>query len=217
MGGYALSLSSRPYVLGITGTYCSGKSTLGKLLADSLEPQQVLHIEVDHLGHEALENQKDAVVQRFGKEILTDRDHTIDRKILGSIVFQNPAGLADLEAIVHPAMIARVESLIASFTGELVILNAAILHKMGLHRHCHGIWFVDAPVLFRLFRAMKRDALSIASAYRRISHQKSILTQLPRRYADIRRVSNWGGKWFLRRKLVNLIRTALENNQGVGN
>ena len=43
------------------------------------------------------------VVETFGKEILNP-DGTIDRKILGRIVFDQPEKLQKLNAIVHPAV-----------------------------------------------------------------------------------------------------------------
>lgn len=42
-------------------------------------------------------------VETFGKEILNP-DGTIDRKILGRIVFDQPEKLQKLNAIVHPAV-----------------------------------------------------------------------------------------------------------------
>jgi len=202
--------SIRPFVVGITGSYSAGKTTIADLLVEQLSPRiAVVHLEVDHLGHRALEKVADRVIARFGSTISRegpDGRIGIDRKALGTIVFRDARALNDLEKIVHPVMVAEVDQIIEQAESGVVVLNAAILFKMGLDTRCDWILGVTAPALVRLFRALRRDALSLTQAWQRIRSQKKILPQLSTGNVDIRRVSNWGGKRNIHRKVETLVR-----------
>ena len=58
--------------------------------------------------------------------------------------------------------------------GADVIVNAAILHHMGLDVLCRAVVFVTAPFPARLLRAMRRDRLPLRDALARITSQKEI-------------------------------------------
>lgn len=149
-------------VVGLSGPYCSGKSTLGNILAQ----RGYFHIEVDHLGHKALEAQKDAIVKSFGTSVLGDEG--IDRKKLGAVVFQDPQDLKRLEALVHPWMVAQVENMIANAGSSTVLVNAALLFRMGLDKLCSPIIWVTAPFTVRLRRAQSRDQLTLSQGWKRL-------------------------------------------------
>lgn len=160
-------------VVGVTGKYCAGKSTV----AEVLKQHGYSDIDVDQLGHHALIAEQHRVVARFGAGIL-GASGEIDRGALGRVVFADPTALADLEAIVHPAMVRTVEQRIDEFRSQTpvpnVCLSAAILFKMGLDRLCDTIVWVDAPVLQRLRRARNRDRLGWGDLLRRVFAQRNL-------------------------------------------
>jgi len=203
---------SSTLVVGIAGTYCSGKTTIAKALEQELSARgiPVLHIEVDHLGHQVLEQVHPALLERFGHQVLfKDEDQGIvrvNRPYLGSLVFENAQAMADLEAIVHPPMVNWVDELIEKHSSGFVLLNAAILFKMGLESRCSIIFGIDAPKCIRILRAVQRDKLSVLEAWKRINAQKEILPKLSFSYADIARVSNWGGKKSLNKLVQDLVK-----------
>lgn len=203
---------SSPFVVGIAGTYCSGKSTLAIALEQELVAREipVLHIEVDHLGHQVLEQVHPSLLERFGHEVLLKDESQgivrVNRPFLGSLVFENAQAMADLEAIVHPHMVNRVDELIERQSSGVVLLNAAILFKMGLESRCAIILGIDAPKVIRILRAVKRDKLTINEAWKRIHAQKEILPKLSFSHADIARVSNWGGKKSLNKLVQDLVK-----------
>ena len=89
--------------IGITGGIGSGKSKVLDFLsvvcgAVICQSDLVAH-QVQLPGEKCYQK----VVETFGKEILNP-DGTIDRKILGRIVFDQPEKLQKLNAIVHPAV-----------------------------------------------------------------------------------------------------------------
>jgi dephospho-CoA kinase len=175
-------------VIGLTGSYCAGKS----LAASRLRELGFVEIDLDRLGHAALELRKALVTARFGREILGP-DGLVDRRRLGAVVFADPAALRDLEAIVHPAMVAEVERLVAAAKAPTVI-NAAILFRMGLHRLCDLVVCVRAPLPLRLVRAMRRDGIGLAAAARRLMSQGRVCPKTVCPDVDTLTVSNSGSR-----------------------
>jgi len=96
-------------IIGLTGGYCAGKNAVAAIL----ERLGWTCIDVDRLGHEAIDLAREAIVARFGPGVL-GRDGLVDRKAVASIVFADPAALADQEAIVHPIAIRLLDERIAA-------------------------------------------------------------------------------------------------------
>ncbi|HRV23782.1 MAG TPA: dephospho-CoA kinase, partial [Sphaerochaeta sp.] len=141
----------KPVVIGITGKACAGKNQYAK----AFEELGARLIDVDRLGHQALEANKDRIIAEFGDSV-ADRGE-IDRKALGAIVFSDPTKLKVLEGISHPWMVARIERILAEETAEVIVLNAALLSRMGLDRLCSHILFIAAPRCLRFRRCKARD------------------------------------------------------------
>jgi dephospho-CoA kinase len=142
------------------------------------------------------------VVAAFGPSVAA-QDGGVDRKALGRIVFRNPSAMARLESILHPSMVQRVKELIVERGGDIVV-NAAILHHMGLHALCGAVLCVSAPLLLRLIRAMRRDGLPIRDALSRIRSQKGVCPQLNDPAVDTYTVRNRGSARSLDRRIARL-------------
>ena len=183
-------------VLGVAGKYCAGKDTVVRIL----EGAGFQEINVDKIGHLVLADQKAKVLSQFGSQIL-DPEGNIDRRKLGEMVFRSRKQRLRLEAIVHPAMVRRVQEEIRAKDRRIVI-NAALLFKMGLHELCDRIICVRAPFAHRLIRAIRRDAHAISSIWRRMRSQRGICPKFRPKDVDIYRVSNRGSIEALRRRLM---------------
>lgn len=157
-------------VLGISGTYCSGKSELARYFVDRFGFSE---IDVDAVGHDALTRQAKNVIRTFGRSV-TAGDGSIDRRALGRIVFADAARLDDLEAIVHPEMVKVVSERIPADPEMRTVINAALLVHMGLDTLCNAVVHVDAPLLVRAVRARRRDALPWRDIKLRIERQRSL-------------------------------------------
>jgi dephospho-CoA kinase len=122
-------------------------------------------IDADSVGHEVVDlpDIKQRLVDRFGPEVLRPDDvgidRRVDRKVLGAIVFTDPAARRDLEAVVHPEMVRRFESAIAEETAKrralAIVLDAAILFEAGWHKLCDLVVFVDATEAVRQERVAR--------------------------------------------------------------
>jgi dephospho-CoA kinase len=174
-------------VIGLTGTYCAGKNYIGRLL----EARGLPVLDVDKLGHSAIEAEREAILERFGRDIL-GAEGAIDRRLLGAKVFGKPEELAALEGIVHPAANAMTTQWIAAQGGRPCVINAALLHRSSAFDLLSCIILVQAPVLTRLLRAKKRDGLPLTQLLRRFRSQREFPPQYSAKNADIYIIENPG-------------------------
>lgn len=188
------------FVVGLTGLYCAGKNEAAKVFVEA----GFHEIDVDALGHQVLEEKKQAVLECFGPGILSATGQ-IDRKKLGTLVFKNRKELEKLEQIVHPAMVERMKQIVHQEEGPLVI-NAALLHKMKLDTLCNRIMIIRAPLLERINRCMDRDGLDVFSTLYRIFSQRKLIPQSSFHRADTVVVDNRGTRGELRAKILEIIR-----------
>lgn len=199
-------------LIGLTGTYCSGKNYIAALLEERGLPV----LDVDKLGYEVLETEKTAVFARFGGD-LKKPDGSLDRRLLGQRVFGKPEELAALEAIVHPPVNRMTGEWIAEKEkndpgSKHIVINAALLHRSSVFNRLDLIILVEAPFLTRFLRAKKRDRLSFADLMRRFASQKNFTSQYLAVKAEIKRVGNPGlsGSRRQRQKLENRIDKLIE-------
>ncbi len=159
--------------IGITGPIGCGKSTVAGMLA----VHGAVVINADRLVREVYEDAavRQAVVDRFGPDVRTS-DGSIDRRALAGIVFDDPAALRELEAIVHPAVrpriLAGIEAADAS-RAPAVVVEAIKLVESGLAGLCDEVWLItcDPPIQ----RGRLRDrGLGPDDAERRIASQRHL-------------------------------------------
>jgi dephospho-CoA kinase len=178
-------------LIGLTGTYCAGKNHVAGLL----ERRGFPVLDVDKLGHRALETEKEAIVARFGAAVL-GADGAVDRRLLGARVFGRPEELAALEGIIHPAANRLTDDWIDAQNGRPCVINAALLHRSTVLPRLDAIIIVEASALTRLLRARKRDRLPVRALLGRFSSQKTFISQYFDKTldynADIYRVKNRG-------------------------
>jgi dephospho-CoA kinase len=174
-------------LIGLTGMYCAGKNHAARLL----EKRGLPVLDVDTLGYQAIEAEKAAVVQRFGPEIL-GRDGAVDRRALGEKVFGKPRELAALEEIVHPGANRLTEKWIAGLPEGPCVINAALLHRSVVFDRLDFIIIVQAPLLTRFLRALRRDRIPVLPLIRRFKSQRKFMSLYLSQNADIYRVDNWG-------------------------
>ncbi|MCX7882892.1 MAG: dephospho-CoA kinase [Brevinematales bacterium] len=143
------------YVVGLVGKAGSGKSTVAKILSEEYHFEV---ISLDEMGHKALEASREDLVRHFGKEIIGD-NNTIQRHILGRVVFGNMEKLLLLNAITHPKIKDLVQQKLAH-TSHHTILDGALLYEIGLAPLCDFILMVDAPEPLLLDRLIKQRGWS---------------------------------------------------------
>jgi len=172
-------------LIGLTGKYCAGKNHVAAIL----EKRGFPVLDVDKLGHKALEYKKDEIFTRFGYEI-QNPDGSVNRRLLGEKVFGKKDEITALEAIIHPQTDHMTMEWISSQNGKTCVINAALLHRMAVFGRLDCVFLVTAPFLVRLLRAKRRDRLSWVSIFRRLMSQKRFTLQYLAGNADIYIVEN---------------------------
>ncbi len=163
-------------IIGVVGGMGSGKSTVVHLLS---ELAKTYIISADHIGHRILKKGNPGytlAIETFGKEIVGE-DGEINRGILGSIVFSDPAKLEQLNQISHPLIYKKVKEEIEVAASkdvyDYIIVDAALLIEIRLIELVNQVWGVYLPFETQVERIMLRNSLSKEEAIKRIS------TQLP--------------------------------------
>lgn len=167
--------------------YCAGKNYVAAMLAAKGIPV----LDVDKLGHQVINLEREAIIERFGPSVLGD-DGTVDRKRLGALVFGKRAELAALEDIVHPAANRLTAEWIAAQGERSCVINAALLHRSSAFEKLDGIILVKAAWIIRLFRARRRDKLPWVQLLRRFYSQTKFITQYLKKETDMYSVYNNG-------------------------
>ncbi len=133
-------------VIGLTGNFGTGKTTVSQMLARL----GATVINADELGHEFLkpgtETYRD-IISTFGTSFLKS-DGEIDRHRLAQLVFSSPEKLAALNRIMHPRMYRAVEQKLAAYRQQgvrAVVLEAALLIEAGWTPLVDKIWVTVSP------------------------------------------------------------------------
>jgi len=148
---------SRPFILGLTGSIGMGKSTV----ADMFEARGVPVFDAD------------AEVRRMqgpGGSLIaaieaafpgTTGAQGVAREKLGGLVFRDPAALARLEAIVHPAVREARETFLARHAARpLVVFDIPLLfEKVGV-TEVDAVLVVTAPPEVQRTRVLARPGMT---------------------------------------------------------
>ena len=94
-----------------------------------------------------------------------------------------------------------IEKFIDENSGKNVIVNATVLFKIPLVKKMDAIVFVDCPWFIRLWRARKRDGMKIRQILARFSSQKKLYASYLNTGVKVIRISNYGCKKRLQKKV----------------
>ena len=141
-------------VVALTGGIGSGKSTVGQIFAQL----GATVIDSDQLARDVIERGSigfNEVVAKFGDEILKNGD--IDRQILASLIFKDPAKRSELEQITHPLIRKAFAKVVSSALPDSIVINQIPLLVESNHdyRFDHIIT-VSASETIRSERLIKR-------------------------------------------------------------
>lgn len=160
--------------IGLTGGIGSGKSVVARILScygvpiyDSDSRAKLLY--------DTDESLRASLVVTFGSHIYTP-ENKLDRKALASIIFSSTEALAQVNALVHPA-VERDFSLwrdgYAQQGYQVCAVESALLVGGGLQSLVTDVLVVTADVETRIGRAMRRDGMSRDAVLQRMAHQAS--------------------------------------------
>lgn len=165
-------------VVALTGGIASGKSEVAK----QLEYLGITVVDADEVAREITLPGTVAlarIVEEFGTGVLAE-DGTLDRAVLGELVFSNSEKLELLNGITHPAINAEIISRVnqraeALAEGEVpaVVVDAALIVDIGAGGIFDMVLVVSADEELRVSRMVEHRAMKEEEARYRIASQVS--------------------------------------------
>jgi dephospho-CoA kinase len=145
----------RPLLVGITGGIGSGKSTVCKLFSLLGIPVYTADERAKWLMAQDL-TLRNQITTTFGAAAYSSTGE-LNRTFLAESVFPNPEKIAQLNALVHPAVKKDFEQWIASQTAPYLIKEAALLFETGAAKALDYVINVSSPLRIRTARILLRD------------------------------------------------------------
>ncbi|MCI0568352.1 MAG: dephospho-CoA kinase [Acidobacteria bacterium] len=159
--------------VGLTGGIATGKS----VVAEVFREEGAFVLDTDLLGHELMQPGTPAYQEirgRFGDGIL-EPDGRIDRKKLGERIFGDERARLQLNAILHPRILAEAEQRVAHFArqnpGGIAVTQAALMAEAGAFGRFDRIVLTECDTPTQVLRLRARDGLGEEQALRRIGAQ----------------------------------------------
>ena len=167
------------YLVGLTGGIAAGKSTVAKHWVS----RGAIEIDADLVAREVVlpgsEGAKQ-IEEVFGASYF-DAEGNLDRKALGTLVFESKAELEKLEGIVHPLVRARTRELLSSAPNDaIVIYTVPLLVEANVDLNFDYVVTVEAPETERISRLVEHRGFSVEDARARISNQASPIERAAR-------------------------------------
>ena len=148
---------SKPLILGLTGSIGMGKSTVAAMFAGAGVPVFDADAEV-----RALQGPDGALLPAIEAAFPGGTGPGgVLREVLGARVFGDPAALARLEAIVHPAVARRrADFLAAHGAAPVVVVDIPLLFEKGGDAAVDAVLVVSAPAEVQRARVLARAGMT---------------------------------------------------------
>lgn len=155
-------------LVGITGGIGSGKSTIAKWLELKGYPVFYADMEAKKILFQAETIQH--LINQFGDGILENGQ--LDKTKLGTLVFNQPDKLQQLNKIIHPLVAKAFSNWVQQHSNHSILFKeAAILFETGGYKSLDYNILVTAPKEVRIQRVIQRDSLSKEDVLRRMKQQ----------------------------------------------
>ena len=169
------------FLIGLTGSIATGKSTVSRILQGDCGCAVV---DADLIAREVLLPGKPAfndVVKTFGSTVLNE-DGTVDRAALGNIIFQDPQLRKALNSITHPRIAkAMLWQILKHFLGgkRFIILDIPLLIETKLWlKFVRHVLVVYCEPNIQLQRLRNRNNFNDIEAHNHINSQMAIKEKL---------------------------------------
>lgn len=186
-------------LVAITGSIGCGKTTisdilrsLGYFVYDIDKWVRNLYYRADFL----------AVIRKKFPEVFVG--NVFDKKKLRELVFDNPAKLRELEALIHPFLTQKMRRIIRKRVNKgIVFIDVALLFELKWDKFCYSVVLADTDYETQKQRVMRRDNIS-ADDFDKINKQQ-MSREVKKMKADII-IDTGVGKNKLRRNVVELVK-----------
>jgi dephospho-CoA kinase len=170
--------------VGLTGGIGTGKTTVSRMFTDLGCP--ILESDaITHVLFQPGQPVNRAVAAAFGESIVA-ADGSINRAILGEMVFKDPSLRLKLNSIVHPAIIERQSEFMKAVASRdpqaIAIVEAALMVEVGTYKNYDKLIVVTCSPEIQRRRIKERSALTDQQIESRIASQMPLDEKA--KYAD---------------------------------
>ena len=148
-------------IIGITGSIGMGKSTISSMLTKLGIPV----FDSDKQVSKVLENNR-KIITKIGLKwpdavIINDREISVNKKVLGDIIFSNLSDKIFLEKLIHPIINQERNLFIQqNINHSLIALDVPLLFETKLHKICDFIFLANAKSDIQMSRVLKRKNMT---------------------------------------------------------
>lgn len=156
-------------IIGLTGGSGVGKSCASEVF----EAEGFLIIDFDKISRDVTSAGSECLAeltQFFGDSIL-NADQSLNRRLLGEIVFSDKEKLSALNRITHKHILKKSDEITNANKDKNIIFDAPLLFEAGLEKKCDYVVSVLADIQNRIERICRRDSISEDIARNRIRSQ----------------------------------------------
>ena len=149
------------YIIGLTGSIASGKSTVSRILSQCGAPI----VDADIIARAVAERGEigwQKIVETFGEGVLQENGE-LDRGKVGEMIFRDASKRAELDRIMHPIILERMEAEVAMYEAkgeQIVILDVPLLLELGWQDKVSVVWPVAVSPDTQKQRLMARNSLT---------------------------------------------------------
>jgi dephospho-CoA kinase len=170
--------------IGITGSIGSGKSTVTQMFAALGIPIYDADSRAKHLMISD-PNLITQIKHLFGDQAYLPSGE-LNRAHIASIAFQQPTILAQLNALVHPAVFSDFDRWSMEQSAAYLIKEAALMFESDSYKQMDEVIVVTAPEELRISRTIIRDHITREAVLSRMNNQLSQEEKLLRGQYEIR-------------------------------
>ena len=152
-----------PKIIGITGSIGMGKSTIAYMLSQIKIPVFDSDKEVARILKENITVINDIGLKWPEAVIKENNIISINKKILGDIVFSNVKDKVFLEKLIHPIINKKRKSFIKKHTNfSFIALDVPLLFETNTYKICHYIFLANANDRAQRKRVLSRQNMTSA-------------------------------------------------------
>jgi dephospho-CoA kinase len=187
-------------MIGVTGSFGSGKSTV----TDMLRSLGAHTIDADMICRKLMLPGKKVyrdIIKRFGKEML-NKNKTIDRVKLAGEVFNDASKLRLLNSLVHPEAIKEISDIAQRGKGKgTLVIDGALLIETGFYKKLDALIVVRAGAEDQIRRLISVKGITREEIVKRLRSQAPLKKKLA--FADFV-IDNSGSKKETRTQVKNI-------------
>jgi len=156
--------------IGLTGGIGSGKTTVANIFMHLGVPVFFADDEAKNIANTSAVV-REQLIKAFGAEAYTE--NSLNKAFFTKLIFTNEDARKQMNAIIHPAVVAHFEIWASQQNAPYVLQEAAILFETGGYKRFHKNILVYAPQELRIQRVMQRNGISRTEVLARMANQGS--------------------------------------------